>query len=72
LGLFITMIGANIANLKLMPSALSVTIVPLILMSYLLWAGPGAYAVDNCQAPGPGRSRASADGSSLRLRSCCT
>ena len=47
LGLFIVMIGANIVNALTYPSGLPVTIVLLIVMGYLLWAGPGAYAVDN-------------------------
>lgn len=47
LGLFITMIGANITNVIAMPGALPVTLLLLVLTGYLLWAGPGPYAVDN-------------------------
>ncbi|WP_051341955.1 DoxX family protein [Pseudonocardia spinosispora] len=47
LGLFIAMIGANIENAMVMPAALPVTLLLLVLTGYLLWAGPGPYAVDN-------------------------
>lgn len=47
LGLFIAMIGANISNVITMPGALPVTLTLLVLTGYLLWAGPGPYAVDN-------------------------
>jgi putative oxidoreductase len=47
LGLGIVMIGANIANALMFPAMLPLTLVLLVFMVYLLWAGPGAFAVDN-------------------------
>jgi putative oxidoreductase len=47
LGLGIVMIGANIANALMFPAMLPLTLVLLVFMIYLLWAGPGAFAVDN-------------------------
>ncbi|WP_169747939.1 DoxX family protein [Pseudonocardia acaciae] len=47
LGLSIVMIGASIVNALLFLVALPVTIVLFGFMVYLLWAGPGAFAVDN-------------------------
>jgi putative oxidoreductase len=46
-GLAIIMIGATIANLRFWPAMAPLTLVLLILMAYLLWAGPGALALDN-------------------------
>jgi putative oxidoreductase len=47
LGLGILMIGASIANALFFVVMLPVTIVLFVFMVYLLWAGPGAFAVDN-------------------------
>ncbi|WP_163509526.1 DoxX family protein [Fodinicola acaciae] len=47
LGLAIVMVGATIANLLFWPAVAPLTIGILAGMVYLLWAGPGALAVDN-------------------------
>jgi putative oxidoreductase len=47
LALGILMIPASIANALYFMAMLPVTIVLFAIMAYLLWAGPGAFAVDN-------------------------
>ena len=47
LALAIVMIPASIANALYFVAVLPVTIALFVIMAYLLWAGPGAFAVDN-------------------------
>lgn len=45
--LALLMIAASIANALAFPPMLPVTIVLFVFLVYLVWAGPGAFAVDN-------------------------
>jgi putative oxidoreductase len=47
LGLAVVMVGATVANVLYWPAVAPLTIGILICMLFLLWAGPGAYAVDS-------------------------
>ncbi|WP_051580080.1 DoxX family protein [Pseudonocardia acaciae] len=46
-GLGLVMIGATVANVRFFPEMTPLTVVLFVFMAYLLWAGPGALAVDN-------------------------